>query len=192
MHCEELSTRSGNQWALCSLVGDLAVWFRLLMAKVVMVSCQDLPSSLVVLWGFLLCSFCSSYYHKHPSFLILCTASGPILPGCFTCSSILSFLQGAEIKYGFSQGTFPKIVLSGDAQHFKLNKHINPSSKFSYVLCVQTLEHVETPHLIQLVQFYIQMRLQTQVKHQQGHDGFPLPFSHLFWTPQTLEQSQQD
>lgn len=72
--------------------------------KPTMRSYQDLPSSLAVLQGFLLCSFCSSYYHKHPSFLV---------PGCFTFPLALPFLQAPELKYGFSQGTFSKTALSG-------------------------------------------------------------------------------
>lgn len=90
----------------------------------------------------------------------------------------------------FLRECFPKLFSQG--MHNTLSLTYKSLLQAQLCVSIQTLEHIETPYLIQLVQFYVQMRLQTQVKHQQGHDGFPLPFSHLIWTSQTLEQSQQD
>lgn len=51
---EELSMRRGSRWALCCLVAHLATCFRPLMdEKPTVRSCQDLLSSLAVLWVFL-------------------------------------------------------------------------------------------------------------------------------------------
>lgn len=94
----QISSTFGKNWAQEEADSEVfALWLEIWLHA----SGFSRPRSLQweVVRTFLLCSFWSSYYHKHPSFLVLRTISGLIPPGYFTSlATCLSPNSWAQIQ----------------------------------------------------------------------------------------------